>query len=488
MKPKRETHRKHGAPKARNLNAETNDYLRRRALLNSSERRKRLESRLASIGKARGEKSPVPVKKKSDKRHKTNLPRARLRGTHIKPMEDHVDQAYGVRTITYNYNGTDYVYPQVVLGFQKILQYVVSAHGDFKHPTNHSYQTRRINYGQGPTYDGNSAFSTSVVGTGAVGFGLSSPRVDMSGQVYNQALSRVYDKIRGGVDLSIDIAESHKGAQMMRQTLKAMKNVSLTFRKMRRSNPRDWGNLWLEFTYGWKPLAQAVYGGLDRYLNGHRLSYNVKETARELAVDRIDVQHIGSHNHTVTSQINEVYQARIVASYVLAEDRLTELAGYTSLNPVSIAWELTPYSFVVDWFVDVGGYLRSYESSLLYGSDFVQGYSDERNQQVIGEVAFASYAEEDDSLHTISARGDTTNREFRRHVLASSPSPRPPRIDPRLGTSRLLSAASLLGQQLHSLEHRNEKSPPHVWKNTDHYFDWNSETRKTVLPTPRRGK
>jgi hypothetical protein len=40
-------------------------------------------------------------------------------------------------------------------------------------------------------------------------------------------------------------------------------------------------------------------------------------------------------------------------------------------NPASIAWELVPYSFVVDWFVPVGNTLEAMTATA--GLDFVKG-------------------------------------------------------------------------------------------------------------------
>lgn len=36
------------------------------------------------------------------------------------------------------------------------------------------------------------------------------------------------------------------------------------------------------------------------------------------------------------------------------------------LNPQSIAWELTPWSFVIDWFIPIGNYLNNLDAFASY--------------------------------------------------------------------------------------------------------------------------
>jgi hypothetical protein len=228
---------------------------------------------------------------------------------------------------------------------------------------NYSGGTRNIDiYGNG----------TIVTGSDIEGASPSAVALSYDATVYNSALGDLYDQIRGGVDLAIDFAEAHQAKAMMSKTVRGMRNLATTFAKIRRSNPKDWGNLWLEFTYGWRPLAQSIYGsgkrlflelstdpgfkevvGKAHFTDGYKLRYG-NGTTTDAGVQNI-----------VTSN-----RCRVHARFRFTQSRLDTLAGFSSLNPVSIAWELTPYSFVADWFVNVSGYLRNYESSLLYGTDF----------------------------------------------------------------------------------------------------------------------
>jgi hypothetical protein len=127
-----------------------------------------------------------------------------------------------------------------------------------------------------------------------------------------------------------------------------------------------------------------------------------------------------------------------------------ELARWTSLNPLSIAWELIPYSFVIDWFYDAGTYLRNLESALLYNNVFNGGYvselyaydGTERTQKYF-TYKVGIYTR----YYTNTARR-SRKRNFVRTKLLSYPLPRAPSISTDLSSARLLSAAALLRQLL----------------------------------------
>jgi len=367
---------------------------------------------------------------------------------------------------------------------------VVTSHGDFKHPTAQAFQVQDIvNYaGIHNTVDDYGNFRT-VTGDNQQPF----PR-DFSHFVgfpytpaYNQAVSRLYDKLRGDVDISIDLAESHKTHVMMRDTFKGMKNMSLTLHKMRRSNPRDWGNLWLEFTYGWKPLASTIYGSVDRLLNKSTGSGRIPVHASGKEIFRKRTSQVGFYaiNDRTIEWSEHSCRAKVNVLYGLDGSTLDKLAGYTSLNPVSIAWELTPYSFVVDWFVNIGGYLRSYESALLYGSSFISGYKTETQlSEINGNNAGGQRIGK--TTITVDLTGYERIAYKLRTVLTSSPYPRRPTFNPKLGSSRLISAAALLGQQLHSLKHPKMKGNEAVWSSTwSGAFEWLGFGPSTSRMTPR---
>lgn len=384
-------------------------------------------------------------------------------------MTGSVQPVYGMRSVTQTVTSgsppkttTTTTNQADILAYQKILANVVSIDGDHVRPNRHSYQVRRTNFGGGRSYSGDSLNNTIINGTQAAALGLSGTFNDMKSFTYNKALSKLYESIRGDVDLSVDAFQARQTGVMLNQRFKQARELFLRkapfalvemvkiVQRLKRSNPRDWGSLWLEWTYGWKPLAGSIFGAADQMVkvatSPSVRSLPVKSSASEKG-DRRVTKTVNANKSVNTKTEESVYQSRIVAHYAMINSRLNAVAGLSSLNPVSIAWELVPYSFVADWFVDIGGYLRNMESSLLYGSDFTGGYVDDRSKQTVVEVLGGGSA-----TYSVGVSGDSETKNFARTVLSTSPMPRAPTFNPKLGTSRLISAASLLSQQLHSLK------------------------------------
>lgn len=116
---------------------------------------------------------------------------------------------------------------------------------------------------------------------------------------------------------------------------------------------------WLELVYGWLPLVGDVHTLLNfNPFAGDKISAS--------ASDRNT--YIGYLGATVQSKTRTEFGALIKVTDPMAG--FANQAGL--LNPALVAWELVPFSFVVDWFLPVGNYL-DYLTALC-GLDVVDGY------------------------------------------------------------------------------------------------------------------
>jgi hypothetical protein len=128
-----------------------------------------------------------------------------------------------------------------------------------------------------------------------------------------------------------------------------------------------------------------------------------------------------------------------------------DASRWSSLNPISIAWEVMPYSFVIDWFVNIGGTLRNLETALLERrSKFVNGYWTHLDVVDARYVTpFTRYSAGGGDNWEVDPRTRNWKRiRFERNLLSSYPFPMVPSFRAELGTERLLSAASLLANFL----------------------------------------
>jgi hypothetical protein len=174
----------------------------------------------------------------------------------------------------------------------------------------------------------------------------------------NAAMADLFEKIRSGVDLSIDLFEADK-------TLKMFKDLGKMVTRVKSIHPNQWAKHWLTYTYGLRPLYGSIYGTFHEMMHPARDgSYIIKGRA----IDVVQTKVTSSVPFPVTTDIIvDSRRSEYAARFNLTKpSALQSLSNYTSLNPAGIIWELTPFSFVADWFIDIGGYLRNLETALLY--------------------------------------------------------------------------------------------------------------------------
>jgi hypothetical protein len=260
--------------------------------------------------------------------------------------------------------------------------------------------------------------------------------------VYNKALENLNDKVRGSLDLGVSFAEAKQVANMFRG-LRTLETLG------RSLSTRSAANAWLEWQYGWRPLMSDLYGSIEESL---RVVINKLERFSARASLPILVsQDVATTNWSgpcVMKRIGHGKQSCTIKIELTVPIGL-DLARWTSLNPVSLAWELTPYSFVADWFYDVGSFLRAAETAFLYEVRFVRGFTSELYYcDGIERRPNTSWHFGNDYFFVSSNDLKWRRSSFERKILSSYPFPRPPTVKVDLGWQRLLSLASLIRQKI----------------------------------------
>lgn len=111
--------------------------------------------------------------------------------------------------------------------------------------------------------------------------------------------------------------------------------------------------LWLEYSYGWAPLIGDVHTMLNK-------TFGVPNTVvRASFRSQTSVSTSGPDNLTKFNDV-ELRRTDVSARVRVTANapELQALAQYGINNPALLAWEMIPYSFVVDWFLPVGNYLE----------------------------------------------------------------------------------------------------------------------------------
>jgi len=218
---------------------------------------------------------------------------------------------------------------------------------------------------------------------------------------------------------------------------------------------RDASRLWLEWTYGWSPLVGDVYDAIqDMKRNSVPLILNARASVIEQSTTKTSAAiSFGLTTTGLTASVpfdislKKYTKFSISVNYRVLNTILSDLNSAGIVNPLETAWELTPFSFVADWFINVGDWLRN--ASIGTGLQFLHG--SETTIQRVEAVSIRKYA-------NMQARRPGYQRAFgmglvdysseslqvKRLPLSSPPSMSLHINHNVLSVSRIVSAAALL--------------------------------------------
>lgn len=156
-----------------------------------------------------------------------------------------------------------------------------------------------------------------------------------------------------------------------RQTVAMFQQIgqkARTLSKMIRSgrvSSQFFENGWLEYRYGWGPLVSDLKGFVELLNNlakrHPRHTVRGYSSASDYWEETYNYDYGGMHA-VGKAKINEKIDVR---AGVLYEDHMTDQdfinsrLGFSVYHAPETAWELIPFSFVVDWFLNVGDWLQA---------------------------------------------------------------------------------------------------------------------------------
>jgi hypothetical protein len=163
----------------------------------------------------------------------------------------------------------------------------------------------------------------------------------------------------------------HSGLLLTKRQVKDIRNTSKGF-----------GAIWLELHFGWVPLVTDIYNAIE-VLGREPKGKKVRAGAR--FSDLVVLKSVFTLSRTTSVSPYSVGRALRGSARVTNPNAAT-LDALGVINPVSLAWDLVPFSFVVDWFVPVGAFLNSF-----YG---IPGFTIEESSYTTLTTAVASVVNE----------------------------------------------------------------------------------------------
>lgn len=195
---------------------------------------------------------------------------------------------------------------------------------------------------------------------------LDKARSKFKDEVYSKTsqLAATWAERKQSVDMIAD------RANQMRRAWKALRAGN--FRRFKRelgitpnkrdswSRPKDAAKLWLEYWFGWSPLISDIHNAVDILQ-----SQGPKTSAFGRATVRNPYQLIGrpSNNPDWAWQYDVPdwrFRALVQADVQVTNKNLFRADQLGLINPASVAWEVIPFSFLVDWFIPVSDFLEEW--------------------------------------------------------------------------------------------------------------------------------
>lgn len=203
-----------------------------------------------------------------------------------------------------------------------------------------------------------------------LGFGAEPAGITWQANDELELLGRLHKKIAGS-DFNLAVSLGQTGETLdtiadrgykLYGALRALKHGNIRAAakslgiKRGRKNDRNYGQTltssWLELQYGWLPLIEDIYQA------GKLLEHQLKKPTT-MSVRASHKKGKTETNVLLPSSTKVRLRRKLIRKQIIAVLRekpsTATLSGFT--DPLSVAWELLPYSFVFDWIYPLGNYL-----------------------------------------------------------------------------------------------------------------------------------
>lgn len=209
-------------------------------------------------------------------------------------------------------------------------------------------------------------------------------------------------------------------------------------------------NIWLEASYGWVPFMSDVRSSVITLMDvmdrpESRVGTVTSKRTRSSIYKTSESLFYAWSNRLLYST-GTVYDSQSCKATWQFRNKDSEVPGrFGLLNPLEVAWELVPFSFVADWFLPIGDYLSSLDAPFRF--QHLGGTIGGRRETTIDYTVTRRWPS---SAVFSGGRASTNSVYVTRSPMASIPNPRLATLafEPNLGVARTISGISLLRQQL----------------------------------------
>lgn len=191
---------------------------------------------------------------------------------------------------------------------------------------------------------------------------------------YNKAYGKFVERVNEQSMWAVNLLEMKKSAIMIERRatqllafsrslasgrfVKAAKILGLAAAPRGVSKKKSFANNWLEYHFGWEPLVKDIGAALHTLTDpfGHK---TVKASGHSDKTYTLTGGGVVPYDNTWRKDFRISTSVRLQARVSVVNPNAFLLSQLGFVNPLSTAWELVPFSFVLDWFGNVGQVLAS---------------------------------------------------------------------------------------------------------------------------------
>jgi hypothetical protein len=208
---------------------------------------------------------------------------------------------------------------------------------------------------------------------------------------------------------------------------------------------------WLEYSYGWKPLIKDVYDhavALENIATRYGLVMRKCISTAKTVKEKSWTVNVAQNRIIVSAKTNSLRRERICVEFRLPTGIVDVTNTFGLSDPLSVAWEVVPFSFIVDWFIPIGNFLEgisTYNSLVFHrGYKTISHKYSAKNTAASGPFIPNWAGDSTLTINEATFKNSFDSFGFRRDLLASFPStPFPKFKDPR-SIAHGISAVALL--------------------------------------------
>jgi hypothetical protein len=144
------------------------------------------------------------------------------------------------------------------------------------------------------------------------------------------------------------------------RTLSKIRNLPDSRPGVLRKGSKHFANNFLEFHFGWKPAIQDIYDTLEvleKPVKGAMIKASAKLKLPARSKEVINTSSDSGYRQTDQTWAQTV---TLQAEVAVSNANFASLQQVGLINPATVIWETIPFSFVLDWFVNVGDFLDSF--------------------------------------------------------------------------------------------------------------------------------